>query len=233
MLTNLRAKIKITPLQVFVYLLGIFPALWLLWDGLNDNLTVNPIQALTQRSGRYAIFFLILSLACTPINTVFGFRSVLKVRRALGLTAFFYALLHFVLFVGVDYQFNLDLLKGVIFEKPYALVGLSAFIVLFMLAVTSFRWWMKRLGKVWTRIHRFVYLAGVLVVIHYFWVVKGDFLRLSGDIAKPLIYAVVLTVLLILRVPAVRKIFANFRQRVRSFRNRKPRSSAPIQQEFN
>lgn len=233
MVTAVRKKIKFTPLQLFVYLLGIFPALWLLWDGLNDNLTVNPIQALTQRSGRYAIFFLILSLACTPINTVFGFRSVLKVRRALGLIAFSYALLHFVLFVGVDYQFNLDLLSGVILEKPYAIVGLGAFTILIGLAITSFRWWMKKLGKLWKRLHQLVYLAGVLVVIHYFWVVKGDFLRLSGDIVKPLIYASILTVLLLLRVPVVRKFFANFRQKIGGFRRRKTATPAPLPQEQN
>jgi sulfoxide reductase heme-binding subunit YedZ len=177
-----------------------------------DNLTINPVQALTQRTGRYAIFFLILSLSCTPVNTVFGYRKVLKIRRTLGLYAFLYAALHFLLFVGIDYQFNLNLLSEVIFEKPYALVGLAAFTILLVLAVTSYKYWMKKLGKWWKNLHRFVYLAGVLVVIHYFWVAKGDLLRLSGDIQKPLIYAVILVVLLGLRLPVVRRYVVYVRQ---------------------
>ena len=209
---GIRRNIQVTPLRILIHLLGIFPAVWLIWDGLNNNLTINPIQALTQRTGRYAIFFLMLSLACTPINTVFGYREILKVRRTLGLYAFLYAVSHFTLFVGVDYAFNFNQLKSVIFEKPYALVGLAAFLILIALAITSFRFWMKRLGKTWKYLHKLVYLAGLLVVIHYFWVVKGDFLRLSGDISRPLIYGAVLTLLLTLRISAVRKFISNNRQ---------------------
>jgi sulfoxide reductase heme-binding subunit YedZ len=182
---------------------------WLIWDGFNGNLTINPIQALTQRTGKYALFFLFLALSCSPINTVLGARGVLKVRRPLGLTAFLYACAHFFLFIGVDYGFNFHLLREAILEKPYALVGLSAFLILLVLAITSFRWWMKNLGKLWKKIHRFVYLAGILVVIHYFWVVKGDLLRLSGDILLPLICMGILLILFALRLSPVRKWFSN------------------------
>lgn len=216
MIANLKTTLQRTPLRWFVHLIGLFPLFWLIWDGFTDNLTINPVQALTQRTGRYAIFFLILSLASTPINTVTGNREVLKVRRTLGLYAFLYAALHFLLFVGVDYQFNLDLLSEVIFEKPYAIVGLAAFTVLLVLAATSFKFWMKRLGKLWKKLHRFVYLAGILVVVHYFWVVKGDFLRLSGDIQKPLIYAGILLILFTLRLPAVRTYVINTRRHLAS-----------------
>jgi sulfoxide reductase heme-binding subunit YedZ len=204
MLNRVRQRLPVTPLQLGVYVSAFLPALWLIWDGFNNNLTVNPIQALTQRTGRYALFFLVLSLSCTPLNTLFGWRGLIKVRRPLGLTAFGYALIHFTLFVGVDYQFNLALLEEAILEKPYALVGLAAFIILLSLAITSFKWWMKKLGKNWKRLHRLVYLAGVLVLVHYFWVVKGDLLRLSGDISRPLIYTGIMTVLFALRVPRIK-----------------------------
>lgn len=208
MITEVRKKISLSWLQLIVYGLAVIPGLWLIWDGLNANLTINPIQALTQRTGKYALFFLLLSLACTPITTILGTKEVTKVRRPLGLTAFLYASTHFFLFIGIDYAFNPRLLSEAILEKPYALVGLAAFLILTVLAITSFRWWMKNLGKVWKRIHRFVYLAGVLVVIHYFWVAKGDFFRLSGDILLPLLSAIILAMLFALRLPPVRKWFS-------------------------
>lgn len=227
MITKVKNTLRGSQLRVFVHLMGIFPLVWMLWDGLNANLTINPIQALTQRTGQYAIFFLILTLACTPLNSVFGFREVLKVRRTLGLYAFLYTGLHFILFAGVDYQFNLRLLSDVVLEKPYAIVGLAAFAILFLLALTSYQFWMRRLGKLWKRLHRLVYLVGILVVIHYFWVAKGDLLRLSGDIANPLIYAVILAFLLWLRIPAVRKRVVHTRQQIVSRWKRRRRIQQP------
>jgi methionine sulfoxide reductase heme-binding subunit len=225
MMIALRKKIPFSGIQLFVYLLAVIPGLWLIWDGLNDNLTINPIQALTQRTGKYALFFLLLSLACTPINTVFGVRGVLKVRRPLGLTAFLYAFVHFFLFIGVDYAFNPRLLQEALLEKPYALVGLAAFSILSILAATSFRWWMRKLGKLWKTIHRFVYLAAIFVIIHFFWVVKGDFLRLSGDIGLPLISTLVLALLLTLRLPPIRKWFS--KKSWKHHQNNRGRKSEP------
>ena len=148
---------------------------------------------------------LILSLACTPINTIFGFRQVLKVRRPLGLYAFMYASIHFLIFIGLDYEFDLVLLQEAIFDKRYALVGFAAGLILLVLALTSTRGWMKRLGKTWARIHRFVYLAGILVIIHYLWLVKSD-------IRVPLLYGGVVLVLLVARIPFVRKHLSRIRQ---------------------
>ena len=148
---------------------------------------------------------LILSLACTPINTLFGFRQVLKVRRPLGLYAFFYASLHFLIFVGLDYTFNLTLIEEAIFEKRFAVVGFTAFLILLPLAITSTRGWMKRLGKNWTRLHKFIYLAGILVIVHYVWLVKSD-------IRIPLLYGAIVAVLLIARIRVIRKALSHFRQ---------------------
>jgi len=202
---------RLTKLQILVHLAGIFPLAWLLFDFFTNNLTVNPIQAVTLRTGKYALIFLILSLACTPLNTVFHFRQALKVRRALGLYAFFYAGLHFLIFIGVDYGFDPVLLKEAIFEKRFALVGFTAFLILLPLAITSTRGWMKRLGKNWFRLHRLVYLAALLVIVHYVWLVKSD-------IRVPILYGFVIIVLLILRIPIIRRFFGKFS--VRSFINR-------------
>lgn len=198
-------KLKFTPFQIFVHAAAWVPLAWLLWDFYAGNLSVNPIQDATQRTGRYALTLLVLSLACTPANTLFGFRPALTVRRALGLYAFLYASLHFILFAGVDYSFDWGLLKGAIFEKPFALIGLAGLLILIGLAITSTRASMKRMGKNWKQLHNLVYVAGVLLVVHYAWAVKGNVLRLQGNIQKPLIYGGVVALLLVARIPAVRR----------------------------
>jgi sulfoxide reductase heme-binding subunit YedZ len=195
---------KFTRFQLLVHAGALLPFAWLIVDFLRDNLTVNPIQALTLRTGKYALVLLVLSLACTPVNTLTGFSAALRVRRALGLYAFFYAFLHFLIFIGLDYGFDPALLREAIFEKPFALVGFSAFLILVALAVTSTRSSMKRLGKRWTRLHRLVYLAGILVTLHYTWAVKSD-------IRLPLLFGAIILLLLVARIPSVRRSISRWR----------------------
>jgi sulfoxide reductase heme-binding subunit YedZ len=196
---------RLTKFQLLVYTASLGPLVWLCVDALRDNLTVNPIQDITYRTGMDALVFLVLSLACTPLYTLFGFKPALKVRRALGLYAFLYASMHFLTFVGLDYEFDVGLLKEAIFEKRYALVGFAAFLILIPLAITSTKGWMKRLGKKWKNLHKLIYLAGLLAVVHYIWLVKSD-------IRIPLEYAAVVVLLLVARIPAVRKWASNFRR---------------------
>ena len=186
--------------RLLVHLAALTPLALLIWDALHDNLTVNPIQAATQRTGKAALVLLVLSLACTPLNTVFGFKPALTVRRALGLYAFLYASLHFAIFVGLDYGFNLEYLWEAIFEKPFALVGFATGLILLALAITSFRYWQKRLGQRWKRLHQLVYLAGLLAVLHYTWAVKAD-------LRQPLAWGALVALLLLLRLPALRRRF--------------------------
>jgi methionine sulfoxide reductase heme-binding subunit len=217
---------KFHPLRIVVHLSAWFLIAWLIWDYFTGNLTVNPIQAATQRTGRIAIAFLTLSLAATPLNTLFGFRQAITVRRTLGLYAFMFAAIHFTLFVGIDYGFDLPTVFDETFTKPYIIVGLSTLLILIPLAITSFPWWMKRLGKNWKRLHRFVYLAGVLVVVHYIWAVKGNLATLQGDIVKPLLYGVVVAILLLARLPLVRRAASKFRFKLNTeSRVRRPRLS--------
>lgn len=176
-------------------------------DYFRDNLTANPIQDITFRTGKTALVLLLLSLAATPANTLLGFKPALKVRRALGLYAFMYVALHFLVFVGLDYGFDWGLLKADILNKRYVLVGFAAFLILLPLAVTSTRGWKARLGKDWRRLHRLAYLAAFLAVIHYIWVVKAD-------IRVPLDYAAAVLLLLVARLPVVRKGLSDFRQRL-------------------
>lgn len=217
---------RFTPLQIFVHAYGWTPLALLIFDFATDNLTANPIQDATQRMGRAAILFLILSLACTPLNTVFGWREVIKRRRALGLYSFLYATIHMILFVGVDLGLRLDLFIDETTKKNYILVGVTSFLLLLPLAATSFNAAMKTMGLAWRNLHRLVYGIAPLVVLHYAWAKKGDIFQLSGDIVRPLIYALIVTLLLTLRIPPIRKGVTAIRNRINSQR---ARSKQPAQ----
>jgi sulfoxide reductase heme-binding subunit YedZ len=191
--------------QLLLHLGALLPLALLLWDYTQDRLTVNPIQEITFRTGKYALVLLLLSLACTPLQTLFRFRQAAPARRWLGLYAFLYASLHFMTFIGLDYGFDPGLLREAIFKKRYALVGFAALMILLPLAVTSTQGWMRRLGKWWKRLHRLVYLAGLLAIIHFVWLVKSD-------IREPLIYGAILLLLLALRLPFVRRRLSQWRK---------------------
>lgn len=180
----------------------------LLVDAQTGNLTINPYQAAERRTGNTALIFFLLSLACTPANMLLKVPALIKIRRPLGLYGFMYAAVHLFIFVGLDYGFNLELILLDVGEKRFILAGLAAFILFAILAATSYRWWMKKLGKGWKQLHRLVYLANLIVVLHFAWAVKGDILRLQGDVLRPLLALLVLILLLVLRLPAVRNRLA-------------------------
>jgi methionine sulfoxide reductase heme-binding subunit len=179
----------------------------LVHDYFTANLTLNPIQAAMQRTGKYALVYLLLSLSCSPLKTVFGLQDLIKLRRGLGLYAFLFAALHGLMFIGWDYGFDFSLLKNEFLQKRYVIVGSLAFLILFLLAITSFPWWMKRMGTNWKRLHQLVYLAGGLVIVHYGWAKKGDFFRLQGDIWQPLLFGIIFLMLVFFRIPPIRKFF--------------------------
>ena len=178
-------------------------------------MTANPIQAVEQRLGRVAVYFLIASLACTPIVTLTGWREPIKRRRALGLYAFMYASLHFIAFAGLDYGFDIQQIAKLISEKTFILLGITAGLILLALAVTSFNWWKRQMGKGWQNLHRTIYLGGVIVVLHYAMARKANINTLSGDIIQPLIIGILLAILLLLRVPAIRKFASGLRYKVK------------------
>lgn len=192
---------------ILVHLGSLVPLTLLVWKFFQDELTANPIQYITFRTGKTALILLVLALACTPISTAFGWKQVIRFRKVLGLYAFLYASLHFLTFVGLDYQFDPSLLQEAIFKKRYALVGFAAFLSLLPLAVTSTKGWMRRLGKRWKHLHRLIYLAATLAVIHFVWLVKSD-------IREPLAYGAAVAFLLTLRLKAIRKALVRLRERL-------------------
>jgi len=194
-----------------VHAAALLPAIWILAAGLRSDLTANPIQAIEQRSGRIALTLLVVSLACTPANLVFGWRAALRHRRTLGLYAFVYAGIHLLILVGLDYGFAFRLLRADLSGKPFIWVGAAALMILAAMAATSFPIWKKRLGKNWKRLHRFAYLAALLVVVHFVWARKGNLAGLSGDILLPLAYGAAALGLLAMRLGPVRRWIARRR----------------------
>ena len=198
-------------LRLLVHVGALAPLAWMLWAYWQGLFLVDPVREVTSLTGKAALILLLLSLACTPLNTLFGFRRVLRVRRALGLYAALYAGLHFLTFVWLDYRLDLPLIWQAIIDQRYVLAGTAAGLILLLLTLTSTRGWQKRLGKNWKRLHRLAYLAGILAVVHFLWLVK--------DVRDPLRYGAVLAALLLLRLPQVRKLVARLRHRLKAKRN--------------
>ncbi|MBI2852881.1 MAG: sulfoxide reductase heme-binding subunit YedZ [Chloroflexi bacterium] len=211
-------KSGVPGLRLLVHVLAILPFLWLIWQFSQGQLTANPIRELQLRTGKYTLNLLVLTLACTILYHLFGFERALQLRRILGLYTFVYASLHLLNFIGLDYGFNLALLREDFVEKRFILAGLAAFLVLFALAVTSTEGWKRRLGKNWKRLHRAIYAAAGLAVLHFIWQVKS-----AADLGEPLVYAGIIALLLIFRIPGVNGLPARISVSLRSKRPRKVR----------
>jgi len=211
---------RYTPLQIAMHLYAWSTIARLLIEFATGTISVNPIQEMEQRTGRHAITLLVLSLACTPLNTLFGWRELLKRRRALGLYAFMYATVHVIIFVDLDYGLAWSLILRTVFDKPYILVGMTSFLLLIPIALTSFNIWKVRLGKNWKRLHQIVYFIAPLVILHYAMSKKGNILTLQGDVVRPFIYGLVLLLLLTFRIKPIRTFLASLRSRILSLFNK-------------
>ena len=189
---------NITPIQVAAHIAALIPLALLIWDFWQGNLGPDIIREATLRTGKAALILLVASLACTPIHIIFKFKPALKLRRPLGLYSFLYASIHFAIFIGVDYFFDLALIKDALLEKRYALAGLAAGIILLALALTSTIGWQRRLKKNWKRLHKLVYVAGLLGALHFIWLVKQG-------VVEPWIWAFVISLLLLLRYKPIKQ----------------------------
>jgi sulfoxide reductase heme-binding subunit YedZ len=180
-------------IKVIVFLLSLLPFLLLANDAVNDQLGANPIEALHFGFGDWALRFLCIGLALSPIKTITAQSWPLRFRRMMGLFAFFYASLHLLVFIVLDLSLSWTAFKDEVPKSPYILMGLLTYLLLLPMAVTSTKKMQKRLGRSWIKLHKLVYVAGVAALVHYFWLVKKDY-------TEPLIYAVVIGVLLAIRV---------------------------------
>jgi sulfoxide reductase heme-binding subunit YedZ len=169
-------KIQITRIQFLCHILCLLPFLFLVYGALNNQLTANPIREITIRTGRTAITILLISLLSSPLNKNFGLSSFSSIRRTLGLYAVFYAALHFFNFIGLDYSFDWVEIIKTISQQIFLIIGLIAFLLIFLLAIISLPNLQRSLGKAWKRLHRLVYLAALLVILHFFLAVKANYL---------------------------------------------------------
>ena len=172
-----------------VFAASLLPLIWLGWLGWQDQLGANPVETLSHRTGDWSLRFLLLTLAVTPLRRLTGWNGLQKFRRMLGLFAFFYVCLHLSVYLIFDQFFDWRAIVADIAKRPYITVGFTGWLLLIPLAVTSTSGMMKRLGRNWQRLHRLVYLIGVLGVLHYLWLVKAD-------LTEPLLYAGLLGALL-------------------------------------
>lgn len=180
-------------IKTVVFILSLAPFGWLVYGAINDELGADPIEALHFGFGDWALRFLCIGLALTPIKTITGQSWTMRFRRMMGLFAFFYAMSHLLVFVVLDLSLSWEAFKDEVPKSPYILMGLLTFLLLFPLAVTSTKKMQKRLGRSWLTLHRLVYLAGLTALVHYFWLVKADY-------TEPLIYAAVISILLGIRI---------------------------------
>lgn len=182
-----------------VFAAALLPAAWLMYRALIGHLGVNPVETIEHHTGDWALHFLLITLAVTPLRRLTGHGSIVRLRRMLGLFCFFYATLHFSAWLLFDHFFDVMEMARDIGKRPYVTVGFSAFVLLMPLALTSTNGMLKRLGgRRWKRLHSLVYVVGTLVILHYLWLVKKD-------TYYPVVYAVILVALLALRAPSLRR----------------------------
>ncbi len=206
-MSRLAGRLDATVLRVLTHLGALVPLAVLLADFAGGRLSVNPIEDVQLRTGRYALLMLLLSLAATPASRILRLPQIKPLRKTLGLYAFGYAGLHMVNFIGLDYRFDVTLIGDGILEKPFVLAGIAALLALVPLAITSTANWQTRLGKMWSSLHRLVYLAAILALVHFTLQAKGDFTR-------PAIYGAVVAALLLVRLPPVRRAAEAVRARL-------------------
>lgn len=161
-------------LQAITIFMTLLPALGLGFRFATEGPGPNPVEDLTHVTGEWALRFLLLSLAITPARRFLGWQWAQPLRRTLGLAAFGYAAAHLATWSIFDLGLDLRAIVEDVLERPYVTAGMAAFAILLALAVTSTRGWIKRLGARWVALHRAVYAAGALAVLHHFWLVKAD-----------------------------------------------------------
>lgn len=193
-------KHKIITLKAFIHLSALLPILALYYFAILDQLGSDPVEDVIHFTGIGALNLLLITLLVTPLAKYWKQAWLLQVRRLLGLYAFFYACLHLCNFIFFELQFDFSLLLNEIIERPYITVGMAAFFIILLLAITSFNKIRKNMGKKWQLLHNLNYLLVLLVCIHFYWSVKSE-------IIEPSIYFVVLFVLLYLRKDKIKRWF--------------------------
>ena len=156
-----------------VFLLCFTPIVVLTWDFFAGNLSFNPIEDITHTTGRWALRFLLASLAISPLRKLTGLKELIRFRRMIGLFAFFYGVAHFTIYIWLDHLFDIAAVLADVPERPFITAGFTAFVLMIPLAITSTKKWIVRLGgQRWQQLHRLVYVSAIAGALHYLWVRK-------------------------------------------------------------
>jgi len=186
-------KQQIVYVKTAIWLFALLPIIRLIWLGIYEDLGANPVEFIEHSTGTWALVFLLVTLSMTPIRLLTGQLWQIQLRRMLGLWMFFYACLHIITYVWLDFAFLWsDIIKDVA-KHPRILVGFAAFVLTIPLAVTSNSYMIKRMKTKWKKLHQIVYIVAILAVLHFLWLVKKD-------VTEPLCYAAVLALLLGIRL---------------------------------
>ena len=178
---------------MLLFTVALLPAIYLVYRLIQGSLGANPAEALQLETGIWALRFLVITLAVTPIRRLTKWNGVIRFRRMLGLFAFFYAVLHLLAYAVLDRYMDFAGVWEDVAKRPFITAGMIAFVAMIPLAVTSTRGWIRRLGRRWQMLHRLIYLSAVAAAVHYLWKVK----IMSGS---PVYYALIIAALLAFRV---------------------------------
>ena len=176
--------------KLALFLVCLVPIAWLTIGAFTGNLSANPIKDITEWTGAWALRFLLITLCVSPLRQLTGWNEPIQYRRMLGLFAFFYGVLHFLIYVSLDQAFSIAGILQDVYKRPFITVGFIGFVVMIPLAITSTKKWIVRLGaRQWRLLHRLTYASAIAGVVHYLWLVKADTRR-------PLAYGLLLLLLL-------------------------------------
>lgn len=207
---------KIRWSKIVLFAVSLAPLGWLAWRAFNADLTANPIEFITHFTGDWAIRFVVFTLAVSPLRKLLHVPALIRYRRMLGLFAFFYASLHFLTWFAIDKFFDLHEILADFTKRRFIIAGLTAFLAMVPLAITSTAGWIRRLGgRRWQALHRLIYVTAIAAVIHYYWLVKSD-------IRLPLLYGALVGLELLYRIGAW-----TFSQRPRAIATRPPALTTP------
>ena len=189
-------------MKALVFLVSLLPLLRLIYLGFTNDLSANPIEFITRSTGTWALVLLCITLAITPLRMMTGSSIWIRYRRMLGLFSFFYACIHFGIWIWLDLDFDLiDMWKDVL-KRPFITMGFLSFVLMIPLALTSNHWAQKKLGRRWSLLHRSIYVIAGTVILHYWWHKAG-----KNDLQTVSIYVGAIIILLAIRLPIIKQRF--------------------------
>ncbi|MEK7989470.1 MAG: protein-methionine-sulfoxide reductase heme-binding subunit MsrQ [Thiotrichaceae bacterium] len=192
-------EITLKWVKPLIFVFCLIPIILLSYGFITDNLGADPIQSLLKQTGEWALRLLLATLAVTPIRQIFGWSSLIRIRRMLGLFSFFYALLHVCIYITFDQSLDIGDIINDVFKRPFITIGMLSFLLMLPLALTSSNAAIRYLtGKKWKQLHQLVYLVAIGAVIHFLWLAQS-----KANITEPAIYMIILAILLLIRHPPI------------------------------